>query len=258
MAVFDVLQRQLVYFPMRGPVRSARRYAESARDITLTTDDGLTLGAWWFPASGPAGLDRATAVLFTPGNGGHREGRAPLFLTLARHGFSVLGLDYRGYGENAGTPSEAGLAADARAAVAWIRGAGFDPAHTLYLGESLGTGVAARLSTTHPPAGLLLRSPFPSLLAVGRHLYRGLPLERLIGDRFDTSTHLAGCPVPVSVLRGELDGIVPSALSAQVAHGVPHLLEDIEVPGADHNDAIWYGEFVAAALDRLAAAATAG
>ena len=64
--------------------------------------------------------------------------------------------------------------------------------------------------------------------------------------------------MPVSVLRGELDGIVPSALSAQVAHGVPHLLEDIEVPGADHNDAIWYGEFVAEALDRLAAATTAG
>lgn len=256
MARFETLQRSLTYFPTRGPVPSATRYAEAARDIEVNTDDGLRLSAWCFPPM-PAGLDRGVAVLFLPGNGGHREGRVALFLELARRGFTVLGLDYRGYGDNPGIPSESGLAADARAGVTWLRQQGFGPERTLYLGESLGTGVAARLASTHPPAGLALRSPFPTLLDVARHLYPWLPVEWLIGDRYPTLDHLAGCAAPVVVLRGGADGIVPNRLSAEVARVVPNLLEDVEVPTADHNDAIWFGPFVADAVVRLAAAAVA-
>ena len=253
MAVFETLQRSLMYFPAPGPVPSATRYAPGARDLVLTTDDGLRLGAWWIPPMpSPTRIDRDTAVLFTPGNGGHRGGRVPLFLALARRGFGVLALDYRGYGGNPGPPSEAGLAADARAAVAWLATQGFGPDRTIYLGESLGTGVAVRLATTHPPAGMLLRSPFTTLLDVARHIYPWLPVERLIGDRYPTLDYLAACAMPISVLRGGADGIVPNALSARVAHAVRRLHEDIEVPNADHNDAIWYGPFLADAVVRLA------
>lgn len=255
MAVFETLQRSLTYFPTRGPVPSASRYGEGARDVVLTTDDGLRLGAWLFPPSPPTGHDRRIGVLFTPGNGGHREGRSPLFRTLARRGFTVLGIDYRGYGDNPGVPSEEGLAADARAAAAWLRTAGFAPERTLYLGESLGTGVAVRLATTHPPAGLLLRSPFTSLADVARNIYPWLPVERLIVDRYPTLDYVASITAPVTVLRGGADRIVPTALSARVADAVPHLLEDIDVPTADHNDPIWYGGFVGDALVRLADAA---
>lgn len=257
MAVFETVQRSLMYFPSPGPVAPANRYAERGRDVVLTTDDGLRLEAWWIPPMPhPTQMDRAMAVLFTPGNGGHREGRAPLFLALAGRGFGVLGLDYRGYGGNPGTPSEAGLAADARAAVDWLRAEGYGAERTIYLGESLGTGVAARLATTHPPAGMVLRSPFTSLIEVARHIYPWLPVEKLIGDRYPTLDYLAGCAAPVSVLRGGADGIVPNRLSARVAHAVPNLLEDVEVAFADHNDAIWFGRFVADAVLRIADAAS--
>lgn len=266
MAVLKNLQRSLTYFPTSGPVRSARSYAPGARDVVLHTDDGLRLNAWWFPAapgspaSAPAGpgAARGRTVLFTPGNGGNREGRVPLFRALAQRGFAVLGIDYRGYGDNPGTPSEAGLAADARAAADWLRAEGVDPGRTLYLGESLGTGVAARLATTHTPAGMLLRSPFPTLLDVARHLYPRLPVQRVIQDRYPTLDYLAAAPVPVTVLRGGADGIVPSELSARVARAVPQLVEDVEVPGADHNDEVWYGAFVVDAMVRLATATAAG
>lgn len=264
--MFESLQRALTYFPARGPVSSARRFAPNARDVVLNTDDGLSLAAWWFPpgasASGVPAPDRGaadrdiagrdSAVLFAPGNGGNREGRVPLFLALARRGFPVLALDYRGYGENPGVPSEDGLAADARAAAAWLRAEGFGPDRTLYLGESLGTAVAARLATSYPPAGLLLRSPFPSLREVGRRLYPWLPVDRLLVDDFATLTYLAGCRAPVSVLRGSADDIVATDLSARVAASVSRLVEDLEVPGADHNDPVWYGDVVAGALVRLA------
>lgn len=268
--MLDALLRAMTYFPSPGPVGPASRYAAGARDVVLTTADGLRLGAWCFPpasADGRGGAcgpgprpdpDRKIALLFLPGNGGDREGRYPLFLALARRGFTVLAVDYRGYGGNPGVPSEGGLAADARAGVAWLRAEGFAPERTLYVGESLGTAVAARLATTDPPAGLLLRSPFPSLVAVAKHHYGFLPVERLMTDRFAAAEHLAACPVPVVVLRGAADGIVPNVLSANLAHGVPHLLADVEVPGADHNDALWYGDFLADAVVRLAEAAVPG
>ena len=85
------------------------------RDVVLDTEDGIRLGAWYLPA---AGGQRGPAVLVFNGNGGDRSGRALLAAGLSRLGMSVLLFDYRGYGGNPGTPSEKGLAADARAAQA--------------------------------------------------------------------------------------------------------------------------------------------
>lgn len=244
---FDL--RSLIFFPEPGPVVSAARVLPGGRDLALQTDDGLELGAWLFP---PLADDRAMAVLFAPGNGGHREGRVTLFAALAQRGFTVLGMDYRGYGGNPGSPTEDGLAADARAAVAALRAEGFDSAHTIYLGESMGTGVVARLATTDPPAGIVLRSPFTSLADVVHSLYPGLPLGRLLPDRFDLLAQLRELPVPVSVIRGTADEIVPNRLSAQVAAGVSDLVEDVELPGVGHNDLVMVGPVVADVVLRLA------
>lgn len=249
MAFLGPFERALIYFPEPGPVSPASRYLPGGRDVVLTTEDGLELGAWLFP---PIGGDRRAAVLFAPGNGGHREGRITLFSALAERGFTVLAMDYRGYGGNPGTPSEEGLAADARAAAASLRAEGFGPERTIYLGESLGTGVVSRLASSHPPAGIALRSPFPSLADVAKTHYGWLPIDALLHDRFDALPHLRRCGVPVTVIRGTIDAIVPNELSARVAAGVPTLHEDLELPGVDHNDGVMVGPVVADAVVRLA------
>ena len=111
-------QRQLIYFPDASPVPPAGEVIEGARDVTLHTDDGLELGAWFLPAApGPGATDFRMAVLVAPGNGGNRADRAGLAGELRRRGLAVLLMDYRGYGGNPGSPSEAGLALDAMAAV---------------------------------------------------------------------------------------------------------------------------------------------
>src|SRR3954469_18908824 len=102
-------QRRLIYFPSPGPVP----HVLGARDVVLETEDGIRLGAWYFPAGRPA-------VLVCNGNGGGRSMRAPLAAALNRLGYSALLFDYRGYGGNPGSPTEDGLAADARAARAWL------------------------------------------------------------------------------------------------------------------------------------------
>lgn len=249
-AMLWALQRQLIYFPDPTPVPAAAEVIAGARDVTLHTADGLELGAWFVPAARPSG--DGMAVLVAPGNGGNRAGRAGFAEELSRLGLAVLLMDYRGYGGNPGEPSEEGLAADADAAVEALEELGFPAERTLYFGESLGAGVVAALQARHPPAGVVLRSPFTELADVGAHHYPWLPVRVLLRDRFPVVEHLATSDVPVTVIYGDRDSVVPSALSARVADQAPSLAEREVIADADHNDPVMFGPRVAAAVARLA------
>ena len=244
------LQRQLVYFPDDAAVPPAAEVIPGARDVELHTADGLDLGAWFVP---PA-EDGATrmAVLVAPGNGGNRAGRATLAQALSRRGLAVLLMDYRGYGGNPGSPSEEGLTADADAAARALEDLGYPAERTIYFGESLGSGVVAALQVRRPPAGVVLRSPFTELADVGAHHYPWLPVRALLRDRFMVAEPMRSSDVPVSVVYGDRDSVVPSALSAQVAKEARGLVEELVLSGADHNDPVMFGARVADAVVRLA------
>ncbi|MBO1752768.1 alpha/beta hydrolase [Actinotalea sp. BY-33] len=246
--LFWALQRQLMYHPDATPVGEVADRVDGAEDVVLQTEDGLDLGAWLVP---PQGGDRETAVLYLPGNGGNRAGRLETAQAIAAHGFTVLLVDYRGYGGNPGSPSEEGLAHDARAAVALLRDRGFEPARTLYVGESIGTGVASGLVVTDPPAGVLLRSPFTSFAEVVDG-HAPFPARRLVRDEYPSAADLRSSDVPVTILYGDADGVVPPRLSAELATQVPNLVDEVVVPGAGHNDSLWFGEFLAEAVVALA------
>ncbi|MGY1731508.1 alpha/beta hydrolase [Geodermatophilus sp. SYSU D01045] len=228
-------QRRLVYLPDDGPLPAAAVAVPGARDVVLTTADGLALGAWFVP--GPdAG---APAVLVANGNGGHRGLRAPLARALADAGLAVLLFDYRGYGGNPGSPSEEGLALDVRAARTWLlEEAGVPAGRLLYYGESLGAAVVTELAVEHPPAGLVLRSPFTDLAAVGAEHYPFLPVRLLLRDRYPVAEGIARVRVPTTVVLGTADTIVPPAQSRRVADAAAALHRLVEVPGADHNDLV--------------------
>lgn len=235
-------QRRLIYFPDRAAPPPAGRFA----DVALTTSDGLRLTARLLR---PAGPDRRLAVLVLPGNAGHRGHRAPLATALADAGLTVLLVDYRGYGGNPGSPTETGLARDARAARAYLDGAGFPAQRTVYFGESLGAAVAVRLATEHRPAALVLRSPFTGLAAAAREHYPLLPVGTLLRDRYPLVEHLAGVAVPTTVVYGTADTVVPAALSRTVADRAPGPARVVVVDGADHNDAaLTHGPQVIAAV----------
>jgi pimeloyl-ACP methyl ester carboxylesterase len=244
------LQRQLIYYPDASDVPPAGDVLPGARDVTLEAADGLELGAWYLPAD-PA-RDTGLAVLMAPGNGGNRAGRADLARELGDRGFAVLVMDYRGYGGNPGSPSEDGLTADADAAVRALDELGHPLDRTIFLGESLGTGVVASLQQRHPPAGIVLRSPFTELADVGRHHYPWLPVRALLRDRFPVLEPLAASDVPVTVVYGDRDNVVPTELSERVADGAPVLVERVVLEGAGHNDAVMFGPRVADAVVRLA------
>jgi pimeloyl-ACP methyl ester carboxylesterase len=250
--MLTALQRQLIYFPDPTTVPPAGEVIEGARDITFHTSDGLGLGAWFVPPS-PAS-DTRMAVLVAPGNGGNRLGRVGLAAELSRRGLAVLLMDYRGYGGNPGSPSEDGLAKDAMAAALTLEELGYPAERTIYFGESLGTGVVAALQARRTPAGLVLRSPFTELADVGAHHYPWLPVRMLLKDRFQVTEHLSSSDVPVTVVYGDQDSVVPTELSARVADEAPILIERVVIRGADHNDEVMFGPAVADAVARLAKA----
>lgn len=252
MGILWAVQRQLIYFPEAAQVPPAGEVVLGARDVTLRTHDGLELGAWFFPAKKGRSPHTPMAVLVAPGNGGSRVGRAGLAEELSDRGLAVLLMDYRGYGGNPGSPTEEGLAADALAAAEALEALGYPPERTIYFGESLGTGVVAALHVRRPPAGMVLRSPFTELAEVGTYHYPFLPVRLLLRDRFRVVEHLASSDVPVTVIYGDHDTVVPSALSARVADAASALAERMVISGADHNDPVMFGPRVADAVARLA------
>jgi fermentation-respiration switch protein FrsA (DUF1100 family) len=219
-------QRRLIYLPQgtAGPPPAG------AREVVLTTADGLRLGGWFFP-----GDDGAPAVLVANGNGGHRGLRAPLAEALQAAGLSVLLFDYRGYAGNPGSPSEEGLALDVRAARAFLLER-MPGDRLLYYGESLGAAVVTELATEHPPAGLVLRSPFTDLAAAGGVHYPFLPVRLLLRDRYPVREQVARILVPTTVVYGTADTIIPPEQSRAVARAAADLHRLVAVPGADHND----------------------
>jgi uncharacterized protein len=224
-------QRRLIYFPSPGPVPPATAVSPGGRDVALETEDGIRLGAWYFPVPG------GTAVLVCNGNAGDRSMRADLAAALNRHGLSVLLFDYRGYGGNPGRPSEDGLAADARAAQAWLAGQpDVDPNRIAYFGESLGAAVAIGLAVQRPPAALVLRSPFTSLADVGVLHYPWLPVRRLLLDRYPSIDRIGSVRAPVLVIAGDRDDIVPATLSKQLYDAANEPKRYAVIPGVGHND----------------------
>lgn len=228
------MQRSLMYFPMGDVPAASAVGLTGVEAITFETSDGLTLNAWFVAASGPS--PRPTVLVFS-GNAGNRAYRAPLAAAVQRHGIQVLLVDYRGYGGNPGTPTQGGLASDSRAARAYlVSRPDVDASQLVYFGESLGTAVAVDLAADHAPAALVLRSPFTSMADVGQYHYPFLPVRRLLRDRFAAIDQIRRVRVPLLVIAGGNDRIVPIDHSRRLYDAANEPKTLLVIPNADHND----------------------
>ena len=228
------LQRRMIYFPLGEVPPPGEGGLSHVEPVHFTTADDVELSAWFLAIAG--GTPRATMIVFN-GNAGNRSHRVELAAALHRHGLQVLLMDYRGYGGNAGVPSERGLAADARAARAYVAGRpDVDPSRLIYFGESLGAAVAVDLASEYPPAALILRSPFTSLSDVGRYHYPFLPVRLLLRDRYPSLDRIRQIDAPLLVIAGDQDRIVPLEQSRRLYDTATEPKELLVVAGADHND----------------------
>ena len=233
--MLKTLVDSLVYFPDRELYGDPADVGLAFTDLTIPTEDGERLHAWWIPT-------RATAaqghVLFFHGNAGNISHRLEHALALTAAGLDVLLVDYQGYGGSTGRPSEEGLHRDARAArAALLAGGRVDPARLVYMGESLGGAVALRLAVEAPPLACVLQSTFTSLREVARQHYPA-PLSALAGDAYPNRERIALLSAPVLILHGDVDEIVPVAHAVALFEAAPEPRRLRVVPGAGHNDLV--------------------
>ena len=243
-------QRTLIYFPLDHVPSPSDVGLAGVETVTFPTEAGLVLSGWF--VSNRSGAASGTVIVFN-GNAGNRAHRAPLAATLRDAGYQVLLFDYRGYGGNGGAPTERGLLADARAARAYLLGrVDVDASRLVYFGESLGSAVAIGLAAEHDPAAMVLRSPFTSLVDVGRVHYPFLPITLLLRDRFASLDAIRDVGCPVLVIAGDHDRIVPVGQSRRLYDAVRAPKELVIIAGADHNDReLGAGEEMMAAVVRF-------
>lgn len=230
---YALLQRSLIYYPQTQGLDTARAAAEQRGGSAWLDTDGNWLG-WYRSAPGAA-----RRVLVLHGNAGQaldRQYWTSLFSGLQRSGpWEVYLLEYPGYGPRAGRPTEQTLRHAAQQAMDRLQAQRRQP--VLLVGESLGSGVAAHVVAERPDtvAGLLLVTPFSTLVAAARHHLPGLPVSLLMRDRFDTLHLLADFEGPMVMVTGSADRTVPEhlALPLKRAHTGPLL--HWSQPGAGHN-----------------------
>ena len=240
-------QRSLIYFPEGQVPSPAAVGIPQAEAVGFTTEDDLDLEAWFVPPRQPSA--NRTIVVFN-GNAGNRSHRAMLAALFAEYGYATLLVDYRGYGGNPGLPSERGLARDARAALRYLTSrADVDPSRIVYFGESLGTAVALQLAEEHPPAALILRSPFSSLASLGARHYPFLPVRWFLKDRYSSIDRIARIKSPMLFIAGDADRIVPIGDTEVLYEAANEPKKLVIIRDADHNDeALMVGPEVMAAI----------
>jgi fermentation-respiration switch protein FrsA (DUF1100 family) len=226
-AFFYVSQGALLYPAGREKVSAREAGLPGFEDVTLTTEDGERVVAWYRPAE----PGRAT-LLYFHGNGGSLLNRRDRAKLLTEGGRGILLASYRGYSGSTGSPSETGLRIDARAAYDWL--ATRVPADRIVLyGESLGSGVAVRLATERPVAGLILDAPFTSTADVAGHHYWYLPVW-LLRDQYRSIDRVHEINAPLLVMHGDCDGVIPIALGERLFEAAPEPKRFLKLAGVDH------------------------
>jgi uncharacterized protein len=180
--------------------------------IAYRTSDGLILRGLYRPA-----LPGKPTILFFHGNGDSLSGSLVSVEAYAAQGYGVLLPEYRGYGGNPGTPDEAGLYADARAARGWLDQQGVAPKSQILIGYSLGSGVVTQLALERAPSAMILISAYTSLPDVVTYRFAGLVPAALVKDQLATATKISQIETPILIMHDRDDGSIPVAQGERLA-----------------------------------------
>lgn len=246
-----LFQRHLQYFPDKSsPGDPTRSDAPTMKEITVRTEDDLSLRAWFAPPKEKDGR----IVVFYHGNGGYMAHRAIKAQYFLERGYGVYLCEYRGYGGNAGSPSEEGLYKDARSALKWLDGQGYSVAQLVLYGESLGSGVAVQMALEIQPPIMILESPFTSAVDVAKGAYPFLPVEYMMWDRYENLNKIGQIKTALLIVHGDEDNAVPHRLGKALYEAANHPKEFVSINGGAHNDLYEHhaGHVILEWLDRQA------
>ena len=129
---------------------------------------------------------------------------------------NFLIIAWRGFSGNKGKPSENGLYEDGRSAIQWLLNKGLKEEDIIIYGESLGTGIATHLAQNKNFAGVILETPFTSMVDAARTFYPYIPVSLLLKDKFNNKEKIKNIRSPILVMHGEADQIVPFSMGKKI------------------------------------------
>ena len=225
-------QERLLYLPLKKVGATPADIGLDYESVQFETEDGLTLTGWFIPAA----TDNQPTLLFFHGNAGNMGHRLDSLAIFHRLNLNVFLVDYRGYGQSEGQPTEAGTYLDAEAAWAYlVNQRRVAPERIIIFGRSLGGAVAAYLAQQHQPTALILESTFTSAVDVAAQSYPFLPVRQLMRIQYNTRQRLPIINCPVLIVHSPNDGIIPYRHGQQLFAAAQEPKHFLQINGS-HND----------------------
>ena len=207
-------QRDLLYHPSEDNYikNEVEKEPTEIKKVKITTNDKIDLTGWFYNKN----LENFKTILFFHGNAGSLENRTYKLNHFKDLDLNFLIIAWRGFSGNKGKPNETGLYEDAASAIRWLKTKGVEEKNIILYGESLGTGVAVEIAQNKNYAGIILESPFTSMVNLGKKYYPFFFFFFLLKDKFESYKKITNISVPVLIMHGKVDRIVPYAMGEKM------------------------------------------
>ena len=234
---YDKIERFFVFYPFASLDRYPDENRLTYRDVYFETRDGERLHGWFFPGPGDGPV-----LLFCHGNAGNISHRIENIELLLDAGLGVFIFDYRGFANSTGKPSESGVYLDGLAAYDWLTTeGGVSPEKVVAFGRSLGAAVALETALAREVRAVILESPFTSTKEMAGTMFPFMLLSPLLPENFNNQGKIGSLTVPLLVIHGDGDRIVPFSMGERLYRLAPEPKRFHPIPGAGHNDTYLVG-----------------
>jgi fermentation-respiration switch protein FrsA (DUF1100 family) len=204
-------QRSLLYHPNENNY-SGDKISVDIEKVKIQTSDNIELLGWYHEKN----LKDYKTLVYFHGNAGSLENRIHKLNHFQDMNINFLIVAWRGFNGNKGKPSEKGLYVDGKSTIDWLIKKGVDEKNLILYGESLGTGVATHLAQNKNYAGVILETPFTSMVDAAKNFYPYVPINLLLKDKFENFKKVKNINAPILVMHGEVDKIVPFSMGKKI------------------------------------------
>ena len=199
-----IFQRNLMYHPDENNY-FGDKLEINIEKVKINTSDNINLLAWFHKKD----LKKFKTIVYFHGNAGKLENRIHKLNHFKDMKVNFLIIAWRGFSGNEGKPSEEGLYEDGNSSIRWLKNLGLTEKDIIIYGESLGTGIATEIAQNKNFAGLILETPFTSMIDAAKNFYPYIPVDLILKDKYKNDEKIKNINIPILVMHGEADQIVP-------------------------------------------------
>ena len=204
-------QRNLLYLPDENNYFGDKLKVD-IEEVQIKTSDNINLLGWFHKKD----LNKFKTIVYFHGNAGKLENRIHKLNHFKDMDINFLIISWRGFSKNSGKPTEQGLYKDGKSAIDWLKNMGLDDKDIILYGESLGTGIAIEIAQNKNFAGLILETPFTSMIDAAKNVYPYIPVGLLLKDRYENDKKIKNINIPLLVMHGEKDQIIPFKMGKKI------------------------------------------